>query len=162
MPKMVRFHEVGGPEGLRIEEGPLKQPGKGEVRLKVQAVGLNRAELMFMNDQYLEHPRLPGGLGYEAAGVVEAVGPDVDKSWIGKRVSTIPSFSMNDYAMLGEEVIAPAAALGEYPAKLSGGGRSDLDAVSDGVRGVDCDCACDKRRFCGDHGCVEQCRDCSD
>jgi len=38
MPKMVRFHEVGGPEGLRIEEGPLKQPGKGEVRLKVQVV----------------------------------------------------------------------------------------------------------------------------
>jgi NADPH:quinone reductase-like Zn-dependent oxidoreductase len=89
------------------------------VRLKVQAVGLNRAELMFMRDQYVEHPRLPGGLGYEAAGVVEELGPDVDKSWIGKRVSTIPSFSMNDYAMLGEEVIAPAAALGEYPAKLS-------------------------------------------
>jgi NADPH:quinone reductase-like Zn-dependent oxidoreductase len=43
----------------------------------------------------------------------------VDKSWIGKRVSTFPSFSMNDYAMLGEEVIAPAAALREYPAKLS-------------------------------------------
>jgi NADPH:quinone reductase-like Zn-dependent oxidoreductase len=83
---MVRFHEVGGPEGLRIEEGPLKQPGKGEVRLKVQAVSLNRAELMFMRDQYVEHPSLPGGLGYEAAGVVEALGPDVDKSWIGKRV----------------------------------------------------------------------------
>jgi NADPH:quinone reductase-like Zn-dependent oxidoreductase len=50
---------------------------------------------------------------------VEAVGPDVDKSWIGKPVSTIPSFSMNDYAMLGEEVIAPVAALGEYPPNLS-------------------------------------------
>jgi NADPH:quinone reductase-like Zn-dependent oxidoreductase len=119
MPKIVRFHEVGGPEVLRIEEEQLKQPGKGEVRLKVQAVGLNRAELMFMHDQYMEHPKLPGGLGYEAAGLAEAVGPDVDKSWIGKRVSTIPSFSMNDYVMLGEEVIAPAAALSEYPAKLS-------------------------------------------
>jgi NADPH:quinone reductase-like Zn-dependent oxidoreductase len=119
MPKIVRFHEVGGPEVLRIEEEQLKQPGTGEVRLKVQAVGLNRAELMFMHDQYMEHPKLPGGLGYEAAGLVEAVGPEVDKSWIGKRVSTIPSFSMNDYVMLGEEVIAPAAALSEYPAKLS-------------------------------------------
>jgi NADPH:quinone reductase-like Zn-dependent oxidoreductase len=116
---MVRFREVGGPEVLRIEEQPPKQPGKGEVRLKVQAVGLNRAELMFMRDQYVEHPKLPGGLGYEAAGLVEAVGPDVDKSWIGKPVSTIPSFSMNDYAMLGEEVIAPVAALGEYPPNLS-------------------------------------------
>jgi len=119
MPKNVRFHEVGGPEVLRIEEETPKQPGKGEVRLKVQAVGLNRAESMFMRGQYVEPPKLPAGLGYEAAGVVEAVGPDVDKNWVGKRAAIIPSFSMNDYAMLGEEVIAPAAALGEYPAKLS-------------------------------------------
>jgi NADPH:quinone reductase-like Zn-dependent oxidoreductase len=119
MPKIVRFHEFGGPEVLRIVEETAKQPGKGEVRLKVQAVGLNRAESMFMHGQYVEPPKLPGGLGYEAAGVVEAVGPDVDKSWVGKQVAVIPAFSMNDYAMLGEEVIAPAAALGEYPAKLS-------------------------------------------
>jgi len=119
MAKIVRFHEVGGPEVLRIEEEMPKQPGKGEVRLRVQAVGLNRAESMFIRDQYVESPKLPSGVGYEAAGVVEAVGPDVDKSWVGKRVAIIPSFSMNDYAMLGEEVIAPAAALGEYPAQLS-------------------------------------------
>jgi NADPH:quinone reductase-like Zn-dependent oxidoreductase len=67
----------------------------------------------------VEQPKLPAGVGYEAAGVVEAVGPDVDKSWLGKAVSTIPSFSMNAYTMLGEEAIAPATALGEYPAKLS-------------------------------------------
>jgi NADPH:quinone reductase-like Zn-dependent oxidoreductase len=119
MPKIVRFHAVGGPEVLRIEEEAPKQPGEGEVRLKVRAVGLNRAESMFIRGQYLEPPKLPAGVGYEAAGVVEAVGPDVDKKWMGKQVSTIPAFSMNDYAMLGEEVIAPAAALGEYPAKLS-------------------------------------------
>jgi NADPH:quinone reductase-like Zn-dependent oxidoreductase len=89
------------------------------VRLKVQAVGLNRAESIFIRGQYVEPPKLPAGVGYEAAGVVEAVGPDVEKSWVGKRVAVIPAFSMNDYAMLGEEVIAPAAALGEYPAKLS-------------------------------------------
>jgi NADPH:quinone reductase-like Zn-dependent oxidoreductase len=117
--KIVRFHEVGGPEVLRIEQEMPRQPGKGEVRLKVQAVGLNRAESMFMRGQYIEPPKFPAGLGYEAAGVVEAVGPDVDKKWVGKRAAIIPSFSMNDYAMLGEEVIAPAAALGEYPAKLS-------------------------------------------
>jgi NADPH:quinone reductase-like Zn-dependent oxidoreductase len=119
MPKIVRFHEVGGPEVLRIEEETPKQPGRGEVRLKVQAVGLNRAESIFIRGQYVEPPKLPAGVGYEAAGVVEAVGPDVEKSWVGKRVAVIPAFSMNDYAMLGEEVIAPAAALGEYPAKLS-------------------------------------------
>ncbi|MCU1284387.1 MAG: putative oxidoreductase [Acidobacteriales bacterium] len=119
MPKIVRFHELGGPEVLRIEEEPTKQPGKGEVRLKVRAMGLNRAESMFMRGQYLESPKFPSGLGYEAAGVVEAVGPEVDKSWIGKSVATIPSFSMSTYGMLGEEVIAPASSLGEYPPNLS-------------------------------------------
>jgi NADPH:quinone reductase-like Zn-dependent oxidoreductase len=119
MAKIVRFHQLGGPEVLRIEEEAPKQPGKGEVRLKVQAIGLNRAELMFMHGQYLEPPKFPAGLGYEAAGVVEAIGPDVDKSWMGKQVATVPSFSMNSYGMVGEEVIAPVTALGEYPAKLS-------------------------------------------
>jgi len=119
MPKTVHFHELGGPEVLKIEEEPQKQPGKGEVRIKVKAVGLNRAELLFFAGRYLERPKLPAGVGYEAAGVVEAVGPDVDKSWVGKQVATIPAFSMNKYAMLGEQVIAPAAALGEYPPKLS-------------------------------------------
>jgi NADPH:quinone reductase-like Zn-dependent oxidoreductase len=119
MPKVVRFHETGGPEVLKFEDALAPEPGKGEVRLKVQAIGLNRAESMFYRGQYLYQPNLPAGLGYEAAGVVEAVGSDVDKSWIGKQVSTIPAFNLNDYGMVGEEVLAPVAALGEYPAKLS-------------------------------------------
>ncbi len=119
MPKVVRFHEVGGPEVLKFEDVPSPQPGKGEVRLKVQALGMNRAESMYYRGQYLYQPNLPSRLGYEAAGVVEAVGPDVDKSWIGRQASTIPAFSLNDYGMVGEEVLAPVAALGEYPAKLS-------------------------------------------
>jgi NADPH:quinone reductase-like Zn-dependent oxidoreductase len=119
MPKMVRFEKIGGPEVLQFVEEGLKQPGKGEVRIRVKAVGLNRAESMFYRGQYVEQPHLPSGLGYEAAGSVEAVGPDVDQSWIGKSVSTVPSFSMSKYGMLREEVIAPAYALGEYPSKLS-------------------------------------------
>ncbi len=52
MPKIVRFHETGGPEVLRLEDLPLSEPGKGEVRLKVEAIGLNRAEVMFRKGQY--------------------------------------------------------------------------------------------------------------
>jgi NADPH:quinone reductase-like Zn-dependent oxidoreductase len=74
---------------------------------------------MFYRGQYLYEPKLPAGLGYEASGVVEAVGPDVDKGWIGKPVSTIPAFSLNEYGMVGDEVLAPVTALGEYPANLS-------------------------------------------
>ncbi|MCA9481642.1 MAG: hypothetical protein KC545_14965, partial [Nitrospira sp.] len=54
MAKVVRFHQTGGPEVLRVEEVPVGEPGKGEVRLKVEAIGLNRAECMFRSGQYLE------------------------------------------------------------------------------------------------------------
>jgi NADPH:quinone reductase-like Zn-dependent oxidoreductase len=56
MSKIVRFHELGGPEVLKIGE---KQPGKGEVRLKGQAVGLSRAKAMFIRGQSIEQPKLP-------------------------------------------------------------------------------------------------------
>jgi NADPH:quinone reductase-like Zn-dependent oxidoreductase len=67
MTKIIRFDEFGGPEVLRFKEETSKQPGKGEVRLKVQAAGLNRAESMFFHGQYVEQPKLPGGIGYEAS-----------------------------------------------------------------------------------------------
>jgi NADPH:quinone reductase-like Zn-dependent oxidoreductase len=119
MARVVRFHQLGGPENLTIEDVPLRELRKGEVKLRVQAVGLNRAESMFYHGIYLEDPKLPSGLGYEGAGVIEEVGPGVDRDWIGKAVATIPGFSMTEYGMLGEEVIAPAAALGEYPPNLT-------------------------------------------
>jgi NADPH:quinone reductase-like Zn-dependent oxidoreductase len=54
MVKVVRFHEPGGPEVLRIEDLPPRDPGPGEVRLRVEAIGLNRAEVLFRSGQYLE------------------------------------------------------------------------------------------------------------
>jgi NADPH:quinone reductase-like Zn-dependent oxidoreductase len=117
--KIVRFHAVGGPEVLKIQEEPIPEPGKGEVRLKVKAIGLNRAEVMFRSGQYLETPVLPSKLGYEAAGVVEAVGPDVDKGWLGKKASTVPAFLMTSYGVYGEVAIVPASALAVYPEKLT-------------------------------------------
>lgn len=119
MPKVVCFHQTGGPENLKIENEPQREPVSGEVRLRVEAVGLNRAESDFYHGRYLERPELPSHIGYEAAGVVEAVGPDVDKNWIGKRVSTIPNHSMGHYGVLAEEAIVPVSSLAEYPANLS-------------------------------------------
>jgi NADPH:quinone reductase-like Zn-dependent oxidoreductase len=117
--KIVRFHATGGPEVLKIEEEPLPEPGRGEVRLKVKAIGLNRAEVMFRKGQYLETPVLPSKLGYEAAGEVTAIGPGVETSWLGKKASTVPSFLMTNYGVYGEVAIVPAAALAVYPEKLT-------------------------------------------
>src|SRR5262245_16028192 len=119
MAKIARFHKLGGPEVLKIEDVPLRQPSRGEVILSVQAIGLNRAESMFMHGYYLEPPQLPATLGYEASGIVTAVGANVDPSWLNKRVSTMPAFSMNQYGVLGTEVIVPVHALAEYPSHLT-------------------------------------------
>lgn len=121
MPTIVRFHQLGGPEVLKIEDAPLQEPGKGEVRLRVHAAGLNRAEALFTRGQYLEQPILPARIGYEVAGVVDAVGDGVDQSWLGKNASTIPAFSMNDYGTLGEQAVVPEIALVEYPSNLTTG-----------------------------------------
>ena len=63
MPKIVRFHQVGGPEVLKLEELPAPKPRKDEVLIKVDAIGLNRAESMFRSGQYIYQPELPSGLG---------------------------------------------------------------------------------------------------
>jgi len=119
MPTIVRFHQTGGADVLKLEDLPLAEPGKGEVRIKVEAIGLNRAEIMFRKGQYLETPELPSRIGYEAAGVIDAVGPDVTGLRIGDRVSTIPSFPMSQYGVYGESAIVPAYAAVHYPDRLS-------------------------------------------
>jgi NADPH:quinone reductase-like Zn-dependent oxidoreductase len=119
MPTIVRFHQLGGPENLKFEDVPPQEPAKGEVRLRVQAAGLNRAEALYCRGQYLELPKLPSRIGYEVAGVVEAVGESVDLSWIGKSVATIPAYGMNQYGTLGEQAVVPAFALTEYPPNLT-------------------------------------------
>lgn len=119
MPKAVRFYELGGPEVLKIEDVPLREPGNGEVRMTVEAVGLNRAESMYFHGVYMEQPQLPSGLGYEVYGTVTKVGPGVDEALVGRKFGTIPGYSMNRNPALAEEAIVPADALGELPETLS-------------------------------------------
>ena len=117
--KIVRFHRTGGPEVLQLDELPLPEPAAGEVRLRVKAIGLNRAEVLFRMGRYLVQPILPSKIVYEASGTVEAAGPDVDPSWIGKTVSTVPAFLASAYGVYGEVAIVPVSAIAEYPGRLS-------------------------------------------
>jgi NADPH:quinone reductase-like Zn-dependent oxidoreductase len=119
MARVVRFHKVGGPEVLQIEELDVPPPVKGEVQIAIKALGLNRAEAMFRSGQYLEDPKLPARLGYEAAGTVAAVGPDVKAFKVGDSVSTIPAFSLNQYGLYGDLANAPAHAVTHHPTSLS-------------------------------------------
>jgi NADPH:quinone reductase-like Zn-dependent oxidoreductase len=119
MARVVRFHQVGGPEVLQVEEVEVPPPGKGEVQISIKALGLNRAESMFRSGQYLEAPKLPARLGYEAAGTVAAVGRSVKGFQVGDAVSIIPSFSLNEYGLYGDLANAPVRAVTHHPASLS-------------------------------------------
>lgn len=119
MAKIVRFHATGSADVLKLEDLPTPEPGDGEVRLKVEAIGLNRAEIMFRSGQYLETPNFPSLLGYEAAGVIDAVGSGVSEFQVGDRVSTIPAFSLRQYGVYGESAVVPVHAVAAYPENLS-------------------------------------------
>src|SRR3954453_16682682 len=85
MAKGIRFYETGGPEVLRWESLPVGEPGPGQVRIRHAAVGLNFADTYFPSGLY--PAALPPGMGVEAAGVIEAVGPGFVGFAEGERVT---------------------------------------------------------------------------
>jgi NADPH:quinone reductase-like Zn-dependent oxidoreductase len=119
MARVVRFHQHGGPEVLRIEDVELSRPGPGEVQIRVKAVGLNRAEALLRSGAYIETPTLPSGLGLEAAGVVEAVGNGVKEFAPGDSVSVIPPQSMIRWPAYGELATYPAGLVVKNPPSLN-------------------------------------------
>ncbi|VWC97352.1 zinc-dependent alcohol dehydrogenase family protein [Burkholderia lata] len=119
MSRIVRFHRIGGPEVLQIDTVDVPAPGPDEIQLRVKAIGLNRAEVMYRSGEYTFMPRFPAALGYEASGIVAAVGPNVTAFAEGEAVSVVPAFSFADYGMYGEVVNVPVHAVVRHPAGLS-------------------------------------------
>lgn len=105
----IRIHETGGPEVLRAENVPLSEPGPGEARVKIAAAGVNFIDIYFRTGQY--RAALPLTPGQEAAGVVDAVGPDVAEVRVGDRVAYAPQPG-GAYA---EYAVVPAARLVPVP-----------------------------------------------
>lgn len=119
MNRVVRFAAYGGPEVLRIAEEPLVAPAAGEIQVRIEALGLNRAEAAFRAGQYLEPAEFPSRLGYEAAGIVEALGAGVAGFEPGDAVCVIPAFSMARYGVYAEYANVPADAVLKRPDGLS-------------------------------------------
>ncbi len=117
--RTVRLHRIGGPEVMQIDTVEVGEPGPGELRLTIEAIGLNRAEAAYRAGQYFEQPQLPARLGYEAAGIVEAIGPEVTGFAVGDAVSTLPGFSMNRYGVYAEHALVPAASVIKRPTGMS-------------------------------------------
>jgi NADPH:quinone reductase-like Zn-dependent oxidoreductase len=119
MSRSVRIHEFGDADVLRIEDVEVGAPASGEIRLRIHAIGLNRTEITLRSGRSPARPALPTGIGFEAAGVVEALGPDVAGVSVGDRVALVPAYGVAQYALYGEVAFAPARSLVPIPEHVS-------------------------------------------
>jgi NADPH2:quinone reductase len=110
--KAIRIHARGGPDVLQLEDVPLPTPGPGQALLRVEAVGVNFIEIYQRTGLY--QVPLPFTPGTEAAGTVEAVGPDVTLVAPGDRVA-----SVNLLGAYAEYALAPADRLVLLPDRIS-------------------------------------------
>ncbi|MBK6869404.1 MAG: quinone oxidoreductase [Burkholderiales bacterium] len=107
MIKAVRFYEIGGPEVLRFEEVQVGDPGPGQARVRHTYIAVNFIDTYFRTGRYpLE---LPNGLGSDAVGVVEAVGPGVTDIKVGDRVGYLigPQGAYSQVRVMPAEVLIP-------------------------------------------------------
>jgi len=118
MTRTIRFHATGAPEVLQVEDLALPDPAPGEVRIKVEAVGLNRAEAMYRAGRYPTQPQLPSRIGYEGVGTITALGDGVANYAVGERVCVLPMIMQGDYGIWAEEAIVPARILLPAPPGL--------------------------------------------
>jgi NADPH:quinone reductase-like Zn-dependent oxidoreductase len=108
MSRVVRIHQIGGPEVLQIENLSVGDPGPGEIRIRVLSIGLNRSEAMYRAGRYPVMPKLPSLMGYEACGVVEALGAGVTGYAAGDRVCVLPTYRLGEYGVYADAAIIPA------------------------------------------------------
>jgi NADPH:quinone reductase-like Zn-dependent oxidoreductase len=118
MARTIRFHRLGGPEVLTVEDIDIPRPGPGEVRIQAKAFGLNRAEALFRSGAYIEQAQFPSGIGLEAAGLIESMGEGVADLSPGDAVSLVPPRSMLRGPVHGELVTVPAELVVKHPPAL--------------------------------------------
>jgi NADPH2:quinone reductase len=107
--RAIRFEQTGGPEVLKEVEIDLPEPGPGQVLLRQTAVGLNYIDTYHRSGLY--KVPLPSGLGQEAAGVIEAVGPGVNMA-VGERVAycTSPVGAYAERRVIAADLLVPLPA----------------------------------------------------
>ena len=107
MAKAIRFNETGGPEVLRLETVEVGEPGPGQARVRHSFIAVNFIDIYFRTGRY--PLALPNGLGSDAVGVVEAVGPGVTEVKPGDRVGYLlgPQGAYADVRLMPAEVLIP-------------------------------------------------------
>ncbi len=117
--KKVVFNEIGGPEVLQLQDANIPIPEDNEVVIKVKSLGLNRAELLFFQGQYIFQPEFPAQLGLEAAGVIHSIGQNAGYFQVGQEVCFMPNVMPTEYGYVGEYAVAPIEAVIPKPGNIS-------------------------------------------
>ncbi len=113
MTKAIRVHNTGGPEVMTLEDVEVGQPGAGEVRVRHTAIGLNFIDVYFRTGAYpVQTPFTPG---FEAAGVVEAVGEGVNNLSVGDRIA----YAAQPIGAYAEERLIAADRLVKLPDEIA-------------------------------------------
>jgi synaptic vesicle membrane protein VAT-1 len=112
--KAIWITRFGGPEVLEVREAPDPIPGPGQVRVRVRAAGLNFADVMARLGLYPDAPKPPCVVGYEAAGVVDALGSGVSAPVVGARVLALSRFGGQ-----ADTLCIPASQAVPMPAAMS-------------------------------------------
>ena len=84
--RAIRVHQFGGPEAMRLDEVADLQPGPGQIRVRVKAAGVNPVDTYIRSGSYALKPSLPYTPGFDAAGIVDALGAGVTRVKTGDRV----------------------------------------------------------------------------
>jgi NADPH:quinone reductase len=111
--KAIRFHQTGGADVLRFENVEVGEPGPGEARVRHTGIAVNFIDIYFRTGLY--PTALPSGLGSDAVGVVEAVGPGVTDIAVGDRVG----YLIGPQGAYSTARVMPAAVLIRIPAGIS-------------------------------------------
>lgn len=117
--RVYRFNDYGGPDKLYLEQEVIQSPPPAHVRVRVQAISLNQADALFLANSYIEKPDLPSRIGYEIAGVVDAVGQGVKRFRVGDRVSSVPAFALREYGNFADFTVLPERGLMHTPPQLN-------------------------------------------
>jgi NADPH2:quinone reductase len=113
MPKAIRFHATGGPDVLQLENVEAGDPGPGQVRIRHTFIAVNFIDVYHRTGFY--PASLPSGLGSDAVGVVEAIGPGVTEVQVGQRVG----YLMGPLGAYADVRVMPAAVLIPLPVEVS-------------------------------------------
>jgi NADPH:quinone reductase len=105
--KAIVFEQTGDPSVLKYAEVPKPELAPGTALLKVHAAGINFADTFFIRGEYMIKPRLPDTPGMEAAGVIEAVAPDVKDLKPGMRVTSITLKAYAEYCLVRPAQVIP-------------------------------------------------------